>query len=138
MPSRWSSFLAICSCTTILVPQTPLSSPEFKSLPKTGTSRTSPAAYPVCGSDHRPLLHHHQDNWKFEIHRNRMTKKLELKLGPGKCLFLYHYQIRPVFGFLNARIQTWFPFSVRLRHTLILRILPCFERDYRLSEPWPL
>jgi hypothetical protein len=26
--------------------------------------------------------------WKFEIHRNRMTKKLELKLGPGKCLFL--------------------------------------------------
>jgi hypothetical protein len=38
--------------------------------------------------------------WKFEIHRNRMTKKLELKLGPGKCLFLYHYQIHPVFGFL--------------------------------------
>jgi hypothetical protein len=29
--------------------------------------------------------------WKFEIHRNRMTKKPELKLGPGKCLFLYHY-----------------------------------------------
>jgi hypothetical protein len=29
--------------------------------------------------------------WKFEIHRNRMTKKLELKLAPGKCLFLYHY-----------------------------------------------
>src|ERR1700724_3440640 len=49
--------------------------------------------------------------WKFEIHRNRMTKKLELKLRPGKCLFLYHYQIHPVFGFLNARIQTWFPFS---------------------------
>ena len=22
--------------------------------------------------------------WKFEIHRNRMTKKLELKLGPGQ------------------------------------------------------
>jgi hypothetical protein len=32
--------------------------------------------------------------WKFEIHRNRMTKKLELKLRPGKCLFLYiHAQI---------------------------------------------
>jgi hypothetical protein len=26
--------------------------------------------------------------WKFEIHRNRMTKKLELKLGPNNCLFL--------------------------------------------------
>ncbi|MGA8620745.1 MAG: hypothetical protein WB660_19740 [Candidatus Sulfotelmatobacter sp.] len=52
--------------------------------------------------------------WKFEIHRNRMTKKLELKLRPGKCLFLYHYQIHPVFGFLNARIQTWFPFSIQI------------------------
>jgi hypothetical protein len=52
--------------------------------------------------------------WKFEIHHNRMTKKLELKLCPGKCLFLYHYQIHPVFGFLNARIQTWFPFSIQI------------------------
>jgi hypothetical protein len=34
----------------------------------------------------------------FAIHRNRLTKKLELKLSPGKCLFLYHYQIHPVFG----------------------------------------
>ena len=47
--------------------------------------------------------------WKFEIHRSRQTKKLELQLRSGKCLFLYHYQIHPVFGFLNARIQTWFP-----------------------------
>ena len=52
--------------------------------------------------------------WKFEIHRNRLTKKLELQLRPGKCLFLYHYQIHPVFGFLNARIQTWFPFSIQI------------------------
>jgi hypothetical protein len=52
--------------------------------------------------------------WKFEIHRNRMTKKLELKLRPGKCLFLYHYQVHPVFGFLNARIQTWFAFSIQI------------------------
>jgi hypothetical protein len=51
---------------------------------------------------------------KFEIHRNRQTKKLELQLRPGKCLFLYHYQIHPVFGFLNARIQTWFPFSIQI------------------------
>ena len=52
--------------------------------------------------------------WKFEIHRNRQTKKLELQLRPGKCLFLYHYQIHPVFGFLNARIQSWFPFSLQI------------------------
>jgi hypothetical protein len=52
--------------------------------------------------------------WSFAIHRNREKKKLELQLCPRKCLFLYHYQIHPVFGFLNARIQTWFPFSIQI------------------------
>jgi hypothetical protein len=52
--------------------------------------------------------------WKFEIHRNRLRKKLELQMRPGKCLFLYHYQVHPLFGFLNARIQTWFPFSIQI------------------------
>jgi len=27
--------------------------------------------------------------WKFEIHRSRQMKKLELQLRSGKCLFLY-------------------------------------------------
>ena len=31
-----------------------------------------------------------------------------------KCLHLYHYFIHPVFGFMHARIQTWFPFSVQI------------------------
>ena len=52
--------------------------------------------------------------WTFQIHRNRENKRLELQLRPGKCLFLYHYQIHPIFGFLNARIQTWFPFSIQI------------------------
>jgi hypothetical protein len=52
--------------------------------------------------------------WKFEIHRSPQSKRLELQLRSGKCLFLYHYQIHPVFGFLNARIQTWFPFSIQI------------------------
>ena len=52
--------------------------------------------------------------WKFEIHRNRLIKKMQLRLRPGKCLFLYHYQVHPIFGFLNARIQTWFPFSIQI------------------------
>ena len=52
--------------------------------------------------------------WKFQIYRNRLTKKLELQLRPGKCLFLYHYQIHPLLGFFNARIQTWFPFSIQI------------------------
>ena len=52
--------------------------------------------------------------WSFEIHRNRETKKLELEPRYRKCLFLYHYWMHPVFGFLNARIQTWFPFPVQI------------------------
>jgi hypothetical protein len=47
--------------------------------------------------------------WKFEIHRNRQTRKLELQLRSGTCLlflFLHHYQIHPVFGFLNAPIPS--------------------------------
>jgi len=50
----------------------------------------------------------------FEIHCNRATKKLELQPRNRKCLFLYHYQIHPVLGFLNTRIQTWFPFPVQI------------------------
>ncbi len=50
----------------------------------------------------------------FEIYRNRDTKHLQLQPRLRKCLFLYHYSVHPVFGFLNARIQTWFPFSIQI------------------------
>ena len=50
----------------------------------------------------------------FEIYRNRETKHLQLQTRIRKCLFLYHYVVHPVFGFLNARIQTWFPFSIQI------------------------
>jgi hypothetical protein len=46
----------------------------------------------------------------FEIHRNRSTKKLQIKYRRRQGMHLYHYQIHPVFGFMHARIQTWFPF----------------------------
>ncbi|HEV2248382.1 MAG TPA: hypothetical protein VGW37_17165 [Terriglobia bacterium] len=52
--------------------------------------------------------------WSFEIHRNRAQKKLELQARYRKCLFLYHYWMHPVFGFRNARIQTWFPFPIQI------------------------
>ena len=52
--------------------------------------------------------------WSFEIHRNRETKKLELEPRYRKCLFLYHYWQHPMFGFMHARIQTWFPFPVQI------------------------
>jgi hypothetical protein len=50
----------------------------------------------------------------FEIYRDRQAKHLYLQPRIRKCLFLDHYVIHPVFGFLNARIQTWFPFSIQL------------------------
>jgi hypothetical protein len=50
----------------------------------------------------------------FEIHRNREMKKLELKSRYRKCLFIYQYWIHPQFGFMNARIQTWFPFPIQI------------------------
>jgi hypothetical protein len=47
----------------------------------------------------------------FQAAPNRQTKKLDFKLEQRKCLHLYHYMIHPVFGFMNARIQTWFRFA---------------------------
>jgi len=52
--------------------------------------------------------------WSFEIHRNREKKKLELEPRYRKCLFLYHYWMHPVLGFMSARIQTWFPFPIQI------------------------
>lgn len=52
--------------------------------------------------------------WTFEVHRNRARKMLELHGKQGKCAFLYHYYFHPVFGFMHARIQTWFPFAVQV------------------------
>jgi len=50
----------------------------------------------------------------FEIRRDRELQKLVLTGRPRKCLFLYHYWVHPRFGFMHARIQTWFPFSVQV------------------------
>jgi hypothetical protein len=52
--------------------------------------------------------------WSYEIYKNRETKKLELQPRMRKCLHLYHYFIHPVFGFMSARIQPWFPFSIQI------------------------
>lgn len=50
----------------------------------------------------------------FEIHRNQQTKKLELVPRRRKCLFVYQYRMHPKFGFMSARIQTWFPFPIQI------------------------
>jgi hypothetical protein len=52
--------------------------------------------------------------WSYEISRNPATKKLDLVARPRKCLFLYHYAIHPRWGFMHARIQSWFPFPIQV------------------------
>lgn len=50
----------------------------------------------------------------FRAVGNRKLQRLELKLERRQCLHLYHYWMDPVFGFMNARIQTWFPFRIQV------------------------
>ncbi|MDI7269257.1 MAG: hypothetical protein QME96_14805 [Myxococcota bacterium] len=50
----------------------------------------------------------------FEYHRSQDPKKRGLRLHPGKCLHLYKYFLHPRFGWINARLQTWFPFNIQI------------------------
>lgn len=50
----------------------------------------------------------------FEYHKSENPKERGLRLRPGKCLHLYHYYLHPRFGFMNARLQTYFPFNVQI------------------------
>jgi hypothetical protein len=50
----------------------------------------------------------------FEMRRDRNRQKLVVEARYRKCLFLYHYWVHPVLGFMNARIQTWFPFAIQV------------------------
>jgi hypothetical protein len=50
----------------------------------------------------------------FEVHRNREQKRLELRGKQGKCSFLYHYFMHPVFGLMHVRVQTWLPYPMQI------------------------
>jgi hypothetical protein len=50
----------------------------------------------------------------FEMYRNAQTKQLELQARMRKCKHIYHYVQHPLFGFMNVRLQTWFPFRVQI------------------------
>jgi hypothetical protein len=50
----------------------------------------------------------------FFVCNNRETGKLEIKPKLGKCSYLYRYAFHPVFGFMHARVQTWYPFNVQV------------------------
>lgn len=50
----------------------------------------------------------------FRLEKNAKTGWLEPVLRDRQCLMLYHYSIHPEFGWMNARIQTWFPFAIQI------------------------
>lgn len=99
----------------------------------------------------------------FEYHRSPNVEERGLKLRPRKCLHIYHYLVHPTFGFMNARIQTWFPFNVQIcingrewlgrqlarRHAKFKRVDNCFTwlrnpelaqrlMDEQMCTDWPV
>jgi len=50
----------------------------------------------------------------FEYHRSPNIEERGLKLRPRKCLHVYNYWVHPTFGFMNVRLQTWFPFNIQV------------------------
>lgn len=50
----------------------------------------------------------------YEIGRNPKTNRWDFLPKRRKCLFVYQYSIHPVFGLMNARIQTWLPFHTQI------------------------
>jgi hypothetical protein len=50
----------------------------------------------------------------FEYHRSQDHHERGLRLHTSKCLHIYKYFLHPRFGFMNARIQTWFPFNIQI------------------------
>lgn len=50
----------------------------------------------------------------FEYHRSSIIAERGLKVRRRKCLHVYLYMRHPTFGFMNARIQTWFPFNIQV------------------------
>jgi hypothetical protein len=98
----------------------------------------------------------------FEYHRSADPRERGLRLRPRKCLHVYNYWLHPTFGFMNARIQTWFPFAVQIclngrewlacqlerRHSAFKRADNCFTwlanpqlaqrlADEQLETDWP-
>ena len=49
-----------------------------------------------------------------QVRGNKETKKLEVRIEPGKCLHYYHYYLDPDYGLRYTRLQSWFPFTMHV------------------------
>ena len=50
----------------------------------------------------------------LRVRKNHQTKKLEVRVEPGKCLHYYHYYLDAEFGLRYTRLQSWFPFTMHV------------------------
>lgn len=50
----------------------------------------------------------------YTIRKSKDKTNHVLEYGLRKCLHIYHYVIDPVVGWMNVRLQTWAPFSIRV------------------------
>ncbi len=46
--------------------------------------------------------------------RKHGKNSLKVTYERTKCIHVYHYFMDPVFGFMHARLQSWFPFSIQI------------------------
>ncbi len=80
----------------------------------------------------------------FDIGRNPKTNRFDFVPRRKKCLFIYHYAFHPIFGFMNARIQTWLPFNTQVcinGREWLSRDMDAKGLAYRRYDncfPWPL
>lgn len=50
----------------------------------------------------------------FAVQGNKVTKHIEVVARERRCLHIYSYRIHPEFGWMNIRLQTWFPFRLQI------------------------
>ena len=50
----------------------------------------------------------------FEIQPNKKTHQLDVVRRLRKCIHYYFYYIDSEFGFMHARVQSWFPFEIQV------------------------
>ena len=50
----------------------------------------------------------------YDIYRDRAAQRIGLRQRPRKCLHYYFYFEHRLFGLTQVRLQTWFPFDVRV------------------------
>lgn len=50
----------------------------------------------------------------LRVRKNRQSKRLEVRVEPGKCLHYYQYYLDAEFGLRYTRLQSWFPFTMHI------------------------